>query len=96
MMNDEFFVTWGSEAANGDYDQYLLYLDKETRLIEWLNFTLREKVNFARITAQFTDFKTINGIVSPFTQYITRATRPQVGEKCTRIGINGFSLGKRK
>ena len=68
---DLLFATWGSESPNGKYDQYLLYLDKETRLVEWLHFTLREKVNFVSITAQFADFKTINGIVSPFSQYIT-------------------------
>ena len=78
---DLLYITWGSEVANSDFDQYVLYLDKETRLIEWLHFTLREKVNFAQITAHFTDFKTINGIVSPFTQYITLGPPEEDGRK---------------
>lgn len=68
---DLLYITWGTEVPNRTYDQYLLYLDKETRMVEWLNFTLREKVNFINMTAQFADFKTINGIAAPFTQYIT-------------------------
>ena len=75
---DLLYVTWGSEAPNRQYDQYVLYLDKETRLLEWLNFTLREKANFVNITAQFADFKVINGITAPFTQYIT-LRNPETG-----------------
>lgn len=68
---DLLYATWGSEAPNREYDQYLLYLNQDTRLVEWLHFTLREKANFLKITAQFTDFKTINGIVAPFSQYVS-------------------------
>jgi len=78
---DLLFVTWGSEKANRTYDQYVLYLDKDTRLIEWLHFTLRDKVNFANITAKFTDFKSINGIVAPFSQYITLGSPHSDGYK---------------
>lgn len=68
---DLLYITWGSVAANGKYDQYVLYLDKETHLIEWLTFTLREKLKSIKITARFDDFKTIGGIVAPFSQFIT-------------------------
>ena len=78
---DLLYVTWGSEAPNRQYDQYILYLDKETRLVEWLHFTLREKFNFLQITAQFTDFKNINGIIAPFSQYITLGNPEEGGPK---------------
>jgi len=68
---DLLYATWGSEKANRSFDQYLLYLDPETKLIEWLHFTLREKVNFLHLTAQFDDFKEVNGIIVPFTQYVS-------------------------
>jgi len=68
---DLLFVTWGSEEANKDYDQYVLYIDQQTRLIEWLQFTIRDKFRFLQLTAQFADFDEINGIICPFTQYIT-------------------------
>lgn len=68
---DLLYATWGSVDANREYDQFVLYVDKKTRLVEWLHFTLREKVKFIHITAHFTDFKTVNGITLPFSQYLT-------------------------
>lgn len=68
---DLVYATWGSEAANRDYDQYILYLDKKTRLVEWLYFTVREKFKFLHATNHFTDFRTVNGIVVPFNQFVT-------------------------
>ena len=78
---DLVYATWGSEKANRQYDQYILYLDKETRLVEWLHFTIRDKLKFIHSTAQFTDFKTINGIVAPFNQYITTRSPEGDGSK---------------
>ena len=78
---DLLYATWGSEAPNREYDQYVLYLDKETRLVEWLHFTLRDKFNFLHPIAQFTDFKKVNGIMVPFNQYITQGTPVGSGSK---------------
>ena len=50
-------------------------------MVEWLHFTIREKLKFIHSTAQFTDFRTINGIVAPFNQYITRGTPEEEGDK---------------
>ena len=74
---DLVYATWGTEAANGEYDQYILYLDQETRMIEWLHFTVREKLKPIQMAAQFTDFKNVNGIICPFNQYITFG-KPQI------------------
>ncbi|MEO1435047.1 MAG: hypothetical protein AAFV80_05880, partial [Bacteroidota bacterium] len=68
---DLLYATWGSEGPNTTYDQYVLYLNKETHYCEWLHFTLREKVKPMQLTAQFTDFRSINGVTLPFNQYIT-------------------------
>ncbi|MEM6347206.1 MAG: hypothetical protein AAF927_25175 [Bacteroidota bacterium] len=68
---DLLYVTWETEAPNAQYDQYVLYLDKETKQIEWLNFTVREKFKFAPFTAQFTDIKRVDDILCPFSQYVS-------------------------
>ncbi len=78
---DLLYATWGSETPNRAYDQYILYLDKETKLVEWLHFTIRDKLKLIHSTAQFTDFRTINGVVAPFNQYITRGTPEEEGAK---------------
>ena len=71
IQYDILFTTWGSEKANWQFDQYVMYVHPKTRLIEWLNFTLREKIKIINITAHFTDFQKINGITLPYSQYIT-------------------------
>lgn len=78
---DLVYATWGSEAPNRDYDQYILYLDKETRLVEWLHFTIRDKLKFIHSTAHFTDIRKVNGIMAPFNQYITRGAPEDDGPK---------------
>lgn len=93
---DLLFITWGSEVPNREYDQYVLYLDKTTRMIEWLNFTLREKVNFIQITAQFTDFKVINGITAPFTQYITVGNPASNGRKMHENRYQWIQFGEER
>jgi hypothetical protein len=43
---DLVFATWGSEKANKEHDQYLLYISQETHLLEYAVFTIRENANF--------------------------------------------------
>lgn len=64
------YATWGSETPNANYDQYVLYLDKETKHIEWLNFTVREQFKSFKLAAQFTNLKNVDGILCPFSQYL--------------------------
>ena len=93
---DLVYATWGSETPNRQYDQYILYLDKETKLVEWLNFTLREKVNFIQITANFTGFKKVNGIMAPFSQYITLGKTGTAGRKLHENRYQWIEFGGEK
>ena len=93
---DLLYVTWGSEAPNRTYDQYVLYLNKKTRYVEWLHFTLRDKVNFIHIAAQFADFKSINGIVSPFTQYVRFGKPGSEGPKMHENRYQWIQFGEEK
>ena len=36
------FATWGSLSPNKEFDQYLLYLNKETGILEYASFTIRK------------------------------------------------------
>lgn len=93
---DLLYATWGGAEANGTYDQYIMYVDPETRLIEWLNFTLREKVKFINITARFDDFQTINGITLPFSQYITLGNPQSNGRKMHENRYEWIQFGGEK
>lgn len=39
---DLVFVTWGSEAPNKEYDQWLLYMNKETQFIDLAEITISD------------------------------------------------------
>jgi len=82
--------------AYAGQDQYILYLDKETRLVEWLHFTLRDKFNFLHPVAQFTDFKKVNGIMVPFNQYITQGTPIGTGSKFHENRYQWIQFGEEK
>ncbi len=93
---DLLYATWKTETPNREFDQYVMYLDKETRLVEWLNFTVRQKLKFIKITAQFTDFKTINGVVAPFSQYITMGNPESDGQKMHENRYQWVQFGDEK
>ncbi|MBL4653424.1 MAG: hypothetical protein JKY53_11285 [Flavobacteriales bacterium] len=70
------YATWGSEKANKQYDQFILYLNKKTHFTEQLHFTVREVSNAISFTARFDGFNTFDGITLPTSQYITKG-RPE-------------------
>lgn len=65
------FVSWGSEAANRDYDQYLLYLHPESHLIDYLIFTLRDIQVALQVISRWDDFRQVGPFTLPHSQYIT-------------------------
>lgn len=65
------YATWGSEKANKDYDQFVLYLNAETHLIEYLHFTVRDKMKSLGLTARFADFRKVEDFTFPHSQFIT-------------------------
>jgi hypothetical protein len=95
---DLVYVTWGSEKPNSTYDQYIVYLNKETHLLEWLHFTVREKVAGMAMSAHFDNFKYVDKIILPHDQYVTRGAPGTDGFKfhenhyeVIRLGSNSIS-----
>ena len=93
---DLLYATWGSEAANREYDQYVLYLNQDTKIVEWLNFTYRGKAKFVNATAQFTDFQTVSGIVTPFSHHTTFGAPESEGFKMGTKSYLWIQFGEQK
>ena len=66
------FATWQSEKANKEYDQFLLYINEESYLIEYLKFTVRDKLKGVSFTSSFDNFQSVDGFTFPFAQYISK------------------------
>lgn len=70
---DKVFVSWGNEKTK-DYDQYILWINQLTGLVDAVTYTVREKYmmspNNIVATIRFTDYKNIDEVFIPFTQTI--------------------------
>ncbi|MEL6676166.1 MAG: hypothetical protein AAFR61_28425 [Bacteroidota bacterium] len=85
---ERVYATWGSFEANGEYDQFLLYLHPETYQMEYLYFTVRDAFDLAKLHAHFTDFRQVDSVFSlPFAQYV-RAGKP--GAEGVRLHENHY------
>ena len=67
---DLVFVTWGSEKANKKHDQWLLYINKDTKFIDLSQLTIRDfflpfPPNMAHGTVQYLSRTKVDGIYLP-------------------------------
>lgn len=90
---DLVFATWGSEEANTTYDQFILYLNKETHLIDWLYFTVRDKVPAVPICAKFGNFKYVDKILLAHDQYVMQGKPGAEGIKLHENHYEVIHLG---
>lgn len=67
---DLVFATWESEVANPDFDQYILWINTETQLVDYCIYTLRD--NNSALTRHkygsiaYQDYRNIEGFQVPF------------------------------
>ncbi|WP_420601728.1 hypothetical protein [Flagellimonas sp.] len=60
------FGTWKSLEANAEYDQYIFWINKKTKLLEIVQYTVRVVDSNAVGFVVFDDFRDIDGTVIPF------------------------------
>jgi hypothetical protein len=68
------FVTWGKLKTHKKHDQYMLWINKQTSLLEYCEFTIHDSFlpggNTIPGSIEFTSLKEINGVKIPFEQYV--------------------------
>ena len=62
---DVVFLTWQSWAPNPDYDQYLVFVDVETRRIAKVQYTVRRIARFATGTSHLEAYEEVGGVLLP-------------------------------
>jgi len=73
---DLVFATWETTEPHMEHDQYVLWIDKETGMLEYSEYTVRD--NYLRFpgwksfygSIHFDDFREINGVMIPFQQTV--------------------------
>lgn len=71
---DLVFASWKTAKPHAEHDQYVLYINKESRLIDYASYTIRD--NFLPApkslygTIQYKDWREVEGIKIPFRQLV--------------------------
>lgn len=68
---DLVLVTWNRLAPQLGVDQYLLWIGRESGLIEKCRYTLRDAYDWAAGTIHFDDYRAVQGVQIPFRQTVT-------------------------
>jgi len=58
-------ASWNTIEPQRDIDQYLIWLDKTTKRIVKLEYTVRDQYNFVTGAAYFNDYKNFDGFLLP-------------------------------
>ncbi|MEM8527882.1 MAG: hypothetical protein AAGG68_24790 [Bacteroidota bacterium] len=82
---DLVFATWGTVEANKKYDQWLLYINKETKFIDLAQLTIRDfflpfPPNLSHGTVQYLSRKEVNEVHLP-TEVAIQMFAPKKQEK---------------
>ena len=62
---ERLFFTWESVAPNPVMDQYLVYINPQTHLIDYLELTVRDQAKWAYATVRFEDYTEQDGFTFP-------------------------------
>jgi len=65
---DVVFASWGSVAPHPDYDQFLVYVDAETRHILAMQYTVRKSGRLLLGHRFWSDLREVDGVLLPFFQ----------------------------
>ena len=60
------FVTWNSLAPNRNMDQYVIWIDQETKLVGRADYTVRDQGAFVSGSAEYGDFRDVGGVQLAF------------------------------
>ncbi len=80
------FATWGRPEPHAEHDQYLLWINRESGLIEIAQYTIRDFGPGVEGTMQFSDFREVQGLRLAFRQTVQALDAPP-GEFGHRIVI---------
>ena len=90
---DLVFATWKSAESHGEDDQYLLWVARDTHLIEIAQYTIRDKLPFATGINFFSDFRRVDGLTIPHAYRITRRLDDESFVHRVQIEDLSFTLG---
>ena len=60
------YVTWNSLEPNDEYDQYILWINEQSYILEYVEYTVRDIMASVRGILYYYDYRIVDGIKIPF------------------------------
>jgi len=73
---DLVIATWNRFETQRYIDQYVLWINQETRRLDYMTFTVRDQGSFVKATISFNDYRNINGLLLSFDSHIVFGDDP--------------------
>lgn len=67
VKSEGIIASWNTVAPQNDFDQYVIWIDSESKRIIQIGYTVRDKYRFVTGEAYYKDYKDYNGIILPTT-----------------------------
>lgn len=67
---DLVFVSWNDQKPQKDIDQYVLWIDSKTHLLNFVQYTVRDQGGFVNATLEYADYHTADGLKVPATMNV--------------------------
>lgn len=61
-LHDIVFLSWSQAAPQGDIDQYIAYIDRDTGRLSYLTYTVRDMAGFLVGTMKYDDYRQVDGV----------------------------------
>lgn len=92
---DKILVSWGNNKTKA-YDQYVLWISKESGIIEATTHTVRDNylpmAGFLYSTTRFTNFKDVDGVLIPFRQTVQlKNPKDKVSKYIHQFSVESFT-----
>ncbi len=96
---DVIFVTWKQVEPHMDNDQYILWINKETNMLDYAIYTVRE--NYLKIpgsrafygSIRFDDYRKVNGLMVPHVQTVfLNAPKKNIKRHVHRLTVSDFQF----
>ena len=68
---DLVYLTWGKQQPQKMVDQYVVWINRRTKLIEWVRYTVRDFGGFVTSYMEYSDFREVGGLKIGFNMRTT-------------------------
>ncbi len=93
---DLVMASWKTIEPDKEYDQYVLWINKDSHILEFVQYTIRDGYlpgsKMISGTIHYSDYRNINGILIPFTQTIYTFGLNTSENYLHRLTINTFEF----